>query len=215
MNVSSYIENTLLRPDACEKDFINLFEESAEGNFHAVCVPLDRVSLAADYFSSSDVAVCTVVGFPCGYTYPACKIREAQEARQAGADELDMVMALGFFKDGKDGRVVEEMAGIKKAVDLPLKVIIETTLLTPEEIFRASRLCMDGGADFVKTCTGFNGGATLESVGIIKEALKDTLQIKASGGISSYRDVLSFVEAGVSRIGTSKGHKIWQESLAS
>ena len=215
MTVASHIENTLLRPDACQRDFEKLLEESEKAVFHAVCVPLNRVPLAAKHLSSSKVAICTVIGFPCGYTSPACKIHEAEEAVQAGADELDMVMSLGSFKDGRDDEVVAEIKGVKEVTGLPLKVIIETPLLTSDEIFRASRLCMDGGADFVKTCTGFNGGASLEHIGIIREAVKDAMEIKASGGISSYRDAMAFVDAGVSRIGTSKGYRIWCESLES
>ena len=213
MNIAPYIENTLLRPDAGESDYLKLFAESEAAGFHAVCIPPARLSLAREHLSSDKISLCTVIGFPCGYTSESCKMGEAREAVQNGADELDMVMSLGLFKDGQDDKVVEEIRGVKMASKLPLKVIIEAPLLSGEEIFRAARLCMEGGADFVKTCTGFNGGASLESIGIIKEAVKGQLEIKASGGISSYSDALSFIDSGVSRIGTSKGHRIWQEAL--
>ena len=214
MNVASYIENTLLRPDASAKDYIKLFEESMKAKIHAVCIPPERVMEARQYLASSELKICTVIGFPYGYSTYGVKYREACEATEAGADELDMVMPIGMFKDANgDTQITEQIMGIKKATGAVVKVIIETPFLNDEEIFRAAHLCRMGKADFVKTCTGIHGGATHESIPIIREAIGDTLGIKASGGIGSYRDALTFIDAGAERIGTSKGYKIWKESL--
>ena len=214
MNMASCIENTLLRPDAGETDFIKLFEESMEAKFHAVCIPPARVVLAKKHLGSSRLKICTVVGFPYGYSTFEVQYREAHEAVESGADELDMVMSMGFFKDGNaDVQISKEIRRIKEATGVPVKVIIETPFLDGEEVYRASRLCLASKADFVKTCTGIHGGADLKDIPIIREAVEDNLGIKASGGIGSLCDALAFVQAGVSRIGTSKGYKIWKESL--
>ena len=216
MNIASYMDNTLLRPDAVEKDFVQLLEESMEANFYAVCIPPERVAWAKKYIHSSSLKICTVIGFPYGYSTHEVKYREACEATEAGADELDVVMPVGLFKDGHtDTEISEELDRIKKSTGAVLKVIIETPFLNEEEIFRASHLCLEGKADFVKTCTGIHGGAVLKSIPIIREGMGNAIGIKASGGIGSYRDALAFIEEGVTRIGTSKGHKIWKESLES
>ena len=214
MNIASRIENTLLAPDACHKDFVRLLEESMEAPFHAVCIPPARVAWAEKYRGSSPLKICTVIGFPYGYSTAEAKRREARLAVDAGADELDMVMPLGTFKDGSsDERISEEIESVKGAAGVPLKVIIETPFLDGQEILRAARLCLEGKADFVKTCTGIHGGAVLESMPLIRRGMDGALGIKASGGIASLRDALAFVDAGATRIGTSKGYRIWRESL--
>ena len=213
-NISSYIDNTLLRPDAIEQDFVRLLDESMEAQFYAVCIPPQRVAWAQKYIASSVLKICTVIGFPYGYCTSETRYRESCEAVEKGADELDIVMPVGLFKDGRsDCDFSGEIERVKKATGSVIKVIIETPFLSDEEIFRASHLCSVGKADFVKTCTGIHGGAVLKSIPIIREAVGSSVEIKASGGIGSYGDALDFIEQGVTRIGTSKGHKIWKESI--
>lgn len=207
ISLSPYIDHTLLKPDATASDIVRLCEEAATYSFKAVCVNPCYVPLAAELLQGKDPLVCTVAGFPLGASHPVNKAREAALAVDQGADEVDMVMHLGAFKGGDLKTVANDIAGVRKAIPgKTLKVILETYLLSPAAIRLAVQLCMEEGADFVKTSTGFAaGGATLEAVGIMKEVAGHHLGIKASGGISNTEQALAFIEAGATRIGTSKG----------
>lgn len=204
------IDHTLLRPDARPEEIERLCREARENGFAAVCVNSCYVPLVSRLLKGSSVKVCTVVGFPLGAASTESKVFEAEWAVRQGAQEVDMVMNLGWFKAGETARVQEEMAAVVKAsAGALVKVILETCLLTGEEIRRACALAERAGARFVKTSTGFSsGGATVEAVKIMKESVGQRLMVKASGGIRDLASALAMVEAGADRIGTSSGVKI-------
>ena len=197
--LNEYIDHTLLDPAASPKDVIKLCQEAKEYGFYSVCVNSNYVKLAKE----QGVRVCTVVGFPLGASN--CKAYEAKEAVKSGAEEIDMVINIGMLKAGEYDFVRDEIKAVKKESPL-LKVIIETCLLTDEEKVIASRLAKEGGADFVKTSTGFSkGGATVEDVKLMKQS---GLFVKASGGIRDYKTAMAMIEAGADRIGASKSIEI-------
>ena len=208
MNISRYIDHTLLKPTATIPDIEKLCEEALEHNFFSVCVNSCHVALAKDFLSKSDtVSVCSVIGFPLGAMSTEAKIAELQQAKHDGADEFDMVINLGWLKSGKENLVEDEIRQLKEAAgNLTLKVIIETCYLSDEEIVKASKLAVNAGADFVKTSTGFGtGGATLEAIKLMKDAVNGKAKLKASGGIRDFETAQKYIDAGVSRIGTSNG----------
>lgn len=207
MNLASYIDHTLLKADAAQKDVDKLCAEALEYNFAAVCVNPCFVPHAATLLKGGNVGLATVVGFPLGASTIAVKVRETEDAIKNGATEIDMVMAIGFFKSGNFKRVEEDIREVVlTATGKPVKVIIETCYLAPEEITKASIICADAGAAFVKTSTGFGSrGATVENVKQIKAAVGNRCKIKASGGIRTREQALAMIEAGAVRIGTSAG----------
>lgn len=207
MNLASYIDHTLLKADAVLKGVERLCSEAIEYHFAAVCVNPCFVAHAAGLLKGSGVGLSSVVGFPLGASTIAVKVREAEDAIKNGATEIDMVMAIGFFKSGNFKRVEEDIREVVRvASGRPVKVIIETCYLTPEEITKASIICADAGAAYVKTSTGFGSrGASIEDVKLIKAAVGNRCKIKASGGIKTKEQVLAMIEAGASRIGTSSG----------
>ncbi|HCC68928.1 MAG TPA: deoxyribose-phosphate aldolase, partial [Nitrospiraceae bacterium] len=204
---------TLLRPDATEKDIEALCCEAIRHNFHAVCINPCFVPFAKKLLKSSGVKVCTVVGFPLGAISLKTKIFEAMEAMLDGADELDMVINIGEARAGHWDSVRKEISNFVIATPrIVHKIIIETCYLTDDEKIRASLTAMDAGAEFIKTSTGFGpAGAVVRDVAMIKETTGGKIGIKASGGIRTLKDVLSFVEAGATRIGTSAGLNIMKE----
>lgn len=213
IEINKYIDHTVLKATATEKDIIELCKEAMQYNFFSVCVNSGYVSLAKNNLKGSSVKVCTVVGFPLGAMSTAAKVFEAKKALEDGAEEVDMVINIGELKSRNFKKVEEEIAAIKKAIgDKVLKVIIETCYLTREEIIEASELAVKAKADFVKTSTGFgNDGARLENIELMKTAVKGKTKIKASGGIKNLDTALSYIEAGVERIGTSSGVSIVKE----
>ncbi|WP_097056455.1 deoxyribose-phosphate aldolase [Salinimicrobium sediminis] len=213
MEINKYIDHTILKATATEEDIIQLCKEAVEYDFFSVCVNSGYVSLAKKNLSGSNVKVCTVVGFPLGAMSTAAKVFEATKALEDGAEEVDMVINIGELKSKNFQKVEEEIAEIKKAIgDKVLKVIIETCYLTPEEIVEASELAVKAKADFVKTSTGFgNDGARLENIELMKNAVIGQAKLKASGGIKNLDTALSYIEAGVERIGTSSGVSIVNE----
>ena len=213
IEINKYIDHTILKATATEEDIIQLCKEAVEYDFFSVCVNSGYVSLAKKNLSGSNVKVCTVVGFPLGAMSTAAKVFEATKALEDGAEEVDMVINIGELKSKNFQKVEEEIAEIKKAIgDKVLKVIIETCYLTPEEIVEASELAVKAKADFVKTSTGFgNDGAKLENIELMKNAVDGQAKIKASGGIKNLDTALSYIEAGVERIGTSSGVSIVNE----
>ena len=213
MKLNKYIEHTILKQDATKAEVIKTLDEAKEYNFRCVCVNPVNVKLASEYLKDTDVKVVTTIGFPLGQTTTEVKVLETIDAVKNGADEIDMVINVGKLKDGEYDYIVEDISAIKGACQgHPLKVILETDLLTSEEIKLASELSVKGGADFVKTSTGFvkNGvGAKVEDVKLMYETVKSAgLEVKASGGVRDKEAALAMIEAGATRIGTSSGVKI-------
>jgi deoxyribose-phosphate aldolase len=209
------IDHTLLKPTATSTDVDKLCDEALRFDFWSVCVAPSRVRQAAERLRGSGVKVCTVVGFPLGFSLGSVKLDEAKVAVRDGADEIDMVMNVGAFKSGDRmtvSREIEEIASFCLSAGKVLKVIIECCYLTDEEKVAAARLAERAGADFVKTSTGFGtGGATVEDVALLRRALAETTKIKAAGGISSLEKALAMIRAGADRIGTSSGSSIMAE----
>ena len=212
-NLNKYVEHTLLKQDATKAELIKLFDEAKEYNFLGVCVNPCYVPLAKENLAGSDVKIVTVVGFPLGANTTETKIFETINAVRDGADEIDMVINVTKLKDRELDYIINEISGIKAACQgKALKVIIETDLLTKEEVKLASELCVKGGADFVKTSTGFvkgGVGAKVEDVEVMYNTVKDAgLQVKASGGVRDKEAAIAMIKAGAVRLGTSSGVKI-------
>ena len=205
MNLAKYIDYTLLKATATPADIEKLCQEARQYGFFSVCVNSSYVPLAAQLLKGTDVKVCTVVGFPLGAMSTQGKLYETSTALTEGADEIDMVINLGLFLSGQIAKVLDEIALLKQeTADKVLKVIIETCYLNDDQKRLASQICVDAGADFVKTSTGFGtGGATLADVQLIKEVVGDKAKIKASGGIRNRETALQYIDLGVSRIGAS------------
>jgi len=207
MNLNSYIDHTILKPSATEKDIIDLCEEAKEYNFYSVCVNSCFVPLAKQLVENSSVKICSVVGFPLGAMSTEAKVFEAKKAVEDGADEIDMVMNIGLLKSKNYFRVLKDISDVKAAIGkVPLKVILEISELSKNEIILSCEICLDAKADFIKTSTGFSkSGATLTAVKIMRKTVKNKAKIKASGGIRDYETALKFIDAGADRIGTSSG----------
>jgi deoxyribose-phosphate aldolase len=207
MELNKYIDHTLLSASATEADIFQLCEEALKYNFYSVCVNSGYVPIAKQALGRSEVKICTVVGFPLGAMSTEAKIFEAKKAIEQGASEIDMVMNIGRLKSNNHVAVQKDISDIKKAIGLiPLKVILEISELSKNEIVKACEICMDAHADFVKTSTGFSkSGATLTAVKIMKKTVRNELKIKASGGIRDKETALKYIEVGVDRIGASAG----------
>ena len=212
-SLNNYIEHTLLKQDAKKEDLIKLFEEAKENKFLGVCINPCYVKFAKEYLKDTDVKIVTVIGFPLGANTTETKIFETINAVRDGADEIDMVINVTKVKDRETDYIVDEIKLIKSACGgHNLKVILETDLLDKNEIKYACECCIKGGADFVKTSTGFvkNGvGAKVEDVELMyKTVSSHGLKVKASGGIRDRETAIKMIEAGASRLGTSSGVKI-------
>ena len=207
MKESKYIDHTLLKPDSTKTQILQLCAEAREHDFASVCVNPCWIETCAEALKGSGVMVCTVIGFPLGAMSTAAKVFEAEDAVERGADEVDMVLNIGRLKDHDDVYVADEIRRIKQAVGAhTLKVIIETCLLSDEEKVRACADIEEGGADFVKTSTGFSSaGATVADVQLLKKTVGDRLKIKAAGGVRNRADFEAMIAAGADRIGTSHG----------
>ena len=207
MELNRYIDHTLLSASATESDILRLCEEALKYNFYSVCVNSCYVAIAKQALGRSEVKVCTVVGFPLGAMSTEAKIFEAKNAIEQGATEIDMVMNIGRLRSKNYVAVLKDIANLKRAIGLtPLKVILEISELSKNEIVKACEICVDAKADFIKTSTGFSkSGATLTAVKIMRKTVKDKLKIKASGGIRDTETALKYIEVGVDRIGTSSG----------
>ena len=205
MDIAKYIDYTLLKATATPADIEKLCKEALEYGFYSVCVNSGYVPLAAEQLKGSKVKVCTVVGFPLGAMSTHAKLYETSVALSQGAQEIDMVLNVGLFLSGNVAKVLDEIALLKQETgDRVLKVIIETCYLNDEQKRLASQVCVDAGADFVKTSTGFGtGGATLADVQLIREVVGDRAKIKASGGIRDKQTALQYISLGVDRIGAS------------
>lgn len=208
------VDHTNLNPCATADDIRVLCADAAHYHTASVCVPQSYVTLAAECLADSDTAVCTVIGFPNGYDTTAAKVFQTKDSIANGADEIDMVVNLGWVKDGAFDKVEGEIAEIKKACgDKILKVIIETCLLTDEEKIEMCLVVSRSGADYIKTSTGFStAGATHHDVEIFAANVDSHVKIKAAGGISSIADAEDFISLGADRLGTSRIVKIVKES---
>ncbi len=215
MKLNKYIDHTLLKTDATKEQMNVLLEEAIEYDFMSVCVNPTWVEYASEKLKDSDVVVCTVIGFPLGANTSAVKAYESSTAIDEGAKEIDMVINIGAAKSGNWDLVASDIKAVVDVADEDaiVKVIIETSLLTDEEKIKASQLAKEAGADFVKTSTGFStGGATIEDVRLMREAVGPEMGVKASGGVSNREEALAMIEAGATRIGASKGIAIVSES---
>ena len=211
---NQYLEHTLLKPEATCEQIDRLCEEAKQYDFYSVCVNSCYVARCTDNLAGTDVKVAAVVGFPLGACTTASKAFETEEACKDGAAEIDMVLNLGAFKDGRYDYVRDDIYAVVEAAakyGAIVKVILETCLLSGEEIEEVCRLSKDAGAHFVKTSTGFNsGGATAEDVALMKRTVGDALQVKASGGIRDYDTAMAMIEAGADRIRASASVNIME-----
>ena len=206
-NLARYIDHTLLKPEASLKEIEQLCAEARDHHFYAVCVNGSWVTQARHFLDGSDAKVATVVGFPLGATDSDTKRFETEAAIDNGAQEIDVVINIGRLKDGDDKYVLRELRDVAEAAaERPVKVIIETCLLTRAEKIRACRIVLDAGARFVKTSTGFGtGGATVADVKLLREIVGEKFGVKAAGGIRDTQTALAMIEAGATRLGTSSG----------
>ena len=206
-DLAKFIDHTLLKPEATRAQIDALCAEAAEHNFATVCVNGSRVELAYSLLEESDVQVATVVGFPLGAMEADVKRYETEAAIDAGAGEIDMVMNVGRFIDGDHDFIVREIRDVVEAADdHVVKVILETCLLSNEQIEQACKLVVQAQAHFVKTSTGFgNAGATIEHVKLMRETVSQFAGVKAAGGIRNAADAHAMIEAGATRLGTSGG----------
>ena len=207
MNYNKMIDHTVLKADTPLETIKRICDEAMEYGFASVCINPCHVAYCADYLKDSDVNVCTVIGFPLGANTSAVKAFETKDAIANGADEIDMVMNIGALKDKNYDLVRDDVKAVVEAANGTLvKVILETCLLTEDEIKKACELCVEAKADYVKTSTGFSTrGATIEDVRIMKEAVHGKAKVKAAGGVRTPEDMVKIVSAGADRIGTSAG----------
>lgn len=207
------IDHTLLKPDATPQEIQRVCDEAREYGFASVCVNSCYVAMVNELLAGVEVKPCAVVGFPLGAMDTESKAYEAATAVQNGAEEIDMVLNIGRLKAGDDGDVFSDMVRVIQAAgDTPVKVILETCLLTDDEKIRACVLAKRAGAAYVKTSTGFSAaGATVEDVALLRRTVGDDMGVKAAGGIRTVGDVLRMMDAGASRIGTSAGYAMARE----
>ncbi len=207
MNISQYIDHTLLKANASPKEIKTLCQESIIHQFYAVCVNACNASISKKYLEKSPVKLAVVVGFPLGADTTSTKVFAASEAINNGADEIDMVINIAALKAGDYTRVLNDIKSVKKAIGTAiLKVIIETAELSNDEKIKACEIILEAKADFVKTSTGFStDGATVADILLLKNTVGNRCQIKASGGIKSTTDALELIDAGANRLGTSSG----------
>lgn len=212
MELNRLIDHTLLKPESTKEQILKVVEEAKQYHFATVMVNPYWISMVAPLLEGTDVLPACVIGFPLGANTKAVKVFETQDAIANGAKEIDMVINIGELKGGNDAYVIDEIRAVKETCgDLCLKVIIETCLLSEEEKKRATRDVVAAGADFVKTSTGFStAGATVEDVRLMKKETEgSSVLVKAAGGVRNHDDLVAMVEAGASRIGTSRGTELF------
>jgi len=210
LNIAHTIDHTLLAPEATTEQIDNLCDEARHYEFYSVCILPRWIEHAKKRLGGSKVKVVTVISFPHGNDLSTSKALAAQQAKNAGADEIDMVMNLDWAKSGNWPAVESDIAQVVKAVKpTPVKVILETCLLSQDQIQEACQAAVRAGAKFVKTSTGFSkGGATIEAVQLMKSSIPPTMEVKASGGIRDLPTALAMIQAGATRLGTSSGAAI-------
>ena len=211
--ILSKVDHTLLAQTATWAEIKSLCDDAVRYGTASVCIPASYVAQAKEYLGNK-MAVCTVIGFPNGYSTTECKAFETADAVQNGADEIDMVINIGWVKDCRWDELLAEMQAVRAACrGKVLKVIIETCLLTDDEKIRLCELVTASGADYIKTSTGFStGGATFDDVALFAKHVGKGVKIKAAGGISSLEDAEKFIELGASRLGTSRVVKIVKQT---
>ena len=205
IDIADYIDYALLNPTATVKELEQCCTQAEQYNFPTVCVYPSMVGRATELLHHKQPKVCTVIGFPSGATTSAVKLYEASEAVENGAVELDVVINLGWLKAGKSEEIYQEIAQICQETGETVKAILETSLLTPTEKRLAAEICLDAGVTFLKTSTGWFGGATVEDVRLLHQLTKGKVGIKASGGIRTLEQALDLITAGATRLGTSRG----------
>ncbi|MEM2995341.1 MAG: deoxyribose-phosphate aldolase [Candidatus Bathyarchaeia archaeon] len=215
--LAKMIDSTLVKADAAKSEIEKLCMEAIQYGFHCVAVNPTYVKFAASLLKGSNVKVCSTVGFPFGVSLPEVKAFEAVKAVEDGAEELDMVINIGALKSGDYEAVKRDIAAVvdvkRISKEIIVKVIIETPILTREEKVVACKLAKEAKADFVKTSTGFFGGkATVEDIRLMREAVGESMGVKAAGGIRTYADAIAMIKAGANRIGTSTAKTIIQEA---
>lgn len=200
-----HVDHTLLSQTATWEEIREILDEAMKYEAASACIPPSYVKQAAEY-AQGKLPICTVIGFPNGYSTKEAKVFEARDAITNGACEIDMVIQIGFLKDKRFGEMEEEIRAVRQACqDKVLKVIIETCLLTREEKVKMCEIVTRAGADYIKTSTGFStAGATLEDVALMREHIGGRVKIKAAGGIASFEDAKEFLQAGADRLGTSR-----------
>ena len=210
VDISAIIEHTLLKPTATYRDFKILCEQAVEHLFYSVCVPPYIVGSCKNALNGTQVKVCTVVGFPLGYNSYVGKIIEAKQAVKCGADEVDAVINISALKSKDFNYVEKEISLLRKTTtNKILKIIVETAYLNEDEKNKIANIILNTGVDFLKTSTGFaTAGAVIEDIKFFKNILKNDVKIKASGGISTYKQAKELIKAGASRLGTSKSLQI-------
>jgi len=211
MNLAKYIDHTALKAETTLEDIKKLCEEANQYGFYSVCVNSCYASHAYEFLKDSTSLVCCVIGFPLGSCTTPSKAFETKDAIKNGAKEIDMVINIGALKDKRYDYVLEDIKAVTAAAKNKaiVKVILETCLLTNDEIVKACQLCLEANADFVKTSTGFNkAGATLEHIQLMKSVVKDNAKVKAAGGVRDYATALAFIDAGASRLGCSSSIKV-------
>lgn len=218
MNIASYIDHTVLKPDTIRQDIRKLCNEALEYQFAAVCVPPYYIRTAKEILKDSPVKTATVIGFPFGYSSTASKIQEVKNALEDGAEELDVVHNLAALKNGDWNYLEKEIGACLKPVKEAgkrIKIIVESGLLNDEELVQCCKLYAGSGVDFIKTSTGYaEKGASVHAVEIMRENLPGNISIKASGGIRSFSFAKELIEAGANRLGCSASIKILEESKA-
>lgn len=205
IDIANYIDHALLSPTATPEQVEQCCAEADRFRFPAVCVYPTAVRQAAELLQGKPIQISTVIGFPTGATTSAVKLYEAQEAVENGATELDVVINLGWLKVGKSEEIYREMAAICEETGRTVKAILETALLTDTEKRLAAEICMDAGVAYLKTSTGWFGGATATDVRFLRNITKGQVGIKASGGIRTLEQALELIAAGATRLGTSRG----------
>jgi len=214
LNINKYFDHTILKPEATEEQVLRVCKEALQYDFASVCVNSCYSSLVANALKGSSVKTCATIGFPLGASSAECKAFEAKNSFENGALELDMVINIGALKSGNPEYVEQDIAAVVNIVKdkAIVKVILETCLLTNEEIVQACRISKKAGAKFVKTSTGFgSAGATIEHVKLMRETVGDAMGVKASGGIQTYEKTMQMIAAGADRIGSSSSVKIMLE----
>lgn len=205
IDLATYIDHTLLKPSAIPEEIKQVCQQAWQYNFPSVCIYPTSVRQARELLHDKQPQVSTVIGFPTGAATSPVKLYEAMEAVENGATELDVVINLGWVKTGESSRIYDEIAQICAETGQTVKAILETTVLTYEEKRLAAEICLDAGVAYLKTSTGWFGGATIEDVKLLKEITKGQIGIKASGGIRTYEQAIALIHAGATRLGTSRG----------
>ncbi|WP_249962467.1 deoxyribose-phosphate aldolase [Histophilus somni] len=206
-DIAQFIDHTALTAEKTEQDILDLCNEAIEHNFFSVCINSGYIPLARQKLQNTNVKICTVVGFPLGANLSTVKAFEAKEAIKAGATEIDMVINIGWIKSNQWESVKADIQAVLAACEgALLKVILETCLLTKEEIITACKICRELGVGFVKTSTGFNkGGATVENIALMHQVVGENIGVKASGGVRDTKTAIEMIKNGATRIGSSSG----------